>query len=144
MSHGGSRQGAGRTKGVPNKATKERQAKVAAEGITPLDVMIENMRHAHEQALRAEAELSDDKLAELSTAEKPFDAILTEVKRALNYRKVAQACASDAAPYVHPKLATTEVTGKDGAPLIPEATDEQRAQALAVFLAKTGLKAPQT
>lgn len=32
----------------------------------------------------------------------------------------------------------TEVTGKDGAPLIPEVTDDQRAKALAVFLAKSG------
>lgn len=31
-----------------------------------------------------------------------------------------------------------EATGKDGAPLIPEYTDEQRAKALAVFLAKSG------
>lgn len=37
----------------------------------------------------------------------------------------------------------TELTGKDGAPLIPDITDEQRAKALAVFLAKNGV-APET
>lgn len=38
---------------------------------------------------------------------------------------------------VLPDLSNTEVTGKDGKDLIPEATDEQRAKALAVFLAKS-------
>jgi hypothetical protein len=41
-----------------------------------------------------------------------------------------------AAPYIHQKLAAMEVTGKDGKDLIPQATDEDRAKALAVLLAK--------
>ena len=43
-----------------------------------------------------------------------------------------------AAPYIHQKLAAMEVTGKDGKDLIPDATDDDRAKALAVFLAKAG------
>ena len=46
--------------------------------------------------------------------------------------------AKASAPYVHPKLAAIEHTGKDGKDLIPEYTDEQRQRALAVFLAKSG------
>jgi len=42
--NGGRRPGAGRKKGSPNKATIERQARVAATGITPLDVMLTTMR----------------------------------------------------------------------------------------------------
>lgn len=39
----GERRG-GRQKGVPNRASLARQAKVAAEGVTPLDVMLRAMR----------------------------------------------------------------------------------------------------
>ena len=41
---GGKRAGAGRRKGVPNKATAERQAAIAASGEAPLDYMIRVMR----------------------------------------------------------------------------------------------------
>ena len=36
--------GSGRKKNSPNRATKERQARVAATGITPLDFLLEVMR----------------------------------------------------------------------------------------------------
>lgn len=118
MARGGKRLGAGRTKGAPNKANFERQAKIAAGGMTPLDIMIENMRHAHAQAEQAEAELTEDRIAELAHSENPFKAILDEVKKALNYRKVAQQCAADVAPYVHPKLAAIEHSGNPEKPVI--------------------------
>lgn len=41
---GGKRPGAGRKKGIPNKATLGRQAKITASGTTPLDFLIEVMR----------------------------------------------------------------------------------------------------
>ena len=44
MPRGGFRHGAGRKKNSPNKATKERQARVAATGIAPLDYMLGVMR----------------------------------------------------------------------------------------------------
>lgn len=44
MAGGGKREGAGRPKGKPNKANFARQAKIAAEGITPLDYMLEVLR----------------------------------------------------------------------------------------------------
>jgi hypothetical protein len=46
--HGGSRSGAGRKKGGTNQSTRDKQEfarKCAAEGITPAEVMIENMRY---------------------------------------------------------------------------------------------------
>lgn len=114
---GGKRQGAGRKAGLPNKATQARQAKVESTGITPLDVMIANMRQAYAEAQRADEELTGARLKELAKAEDPFKAILAEVKKAVQFRKIAQTCAADAAPYIHPKLASTEVTGKDGGPV---------------------------
>ena len=44
MARGGKREGAGRPAGVPNKATQETQAAVAASGLTPLDYMLGLMR----------------------------------------------------------------------------------------------------
>ena len=47
--------------------------------------------------------------------------------------------AKDAAPYVHPRLAATEVTGKDGGAVkFENVTDEDRVAALARFMARTG------
>jgi len=71
----------GRQKGTPNKITKEREAAIAATGLTPLDYMLGILR--------------DDKCE----------------------RAVRLDAAKAAAPYVHPKLATMELTGKDGGPL---------------------------
>lgn len=44
MPAGGKRPGAGRPKGVPNKASIERQAEIAASGVTPLEFMLNRMR----------------------------------------------------------------------------------------------------
>ena len=44
MPRGGPRSGAGRKGGSPNKASAQRQAEVAATGITPLEYMLAIMR----------------------------------------------------------------------------------------------------
>lgn len=44
MARGGQRAGAGRKAGTPNKASAERQAEVAASGLTPLDYMLTLLR----------------------------------------------------------------------------------------------------
>ena len=44
MARGGSRPGAGRKPGAPNKATQERQKAVAESGMTPLDYLLSVMR----------------------------------------------------------------------------------------------------
>lgn len=41
---GGSRQGAGRKPGVPNKVTAKREAEIASSGLTPLDFMLSVLR----------------------------------------------------------------------------------------------------
>jgi hypothetical protein len=55
MPRGGLRQGAGRKAGAPNKATQARQAKAAAEGILPIDVMLGAMRDLWEGGRKTEA-----------------------------------------------------------------------------------------
>lgn len=99
MARGGKREGAGRKAGVPNKANFERQARIAEGGVTPLDVLIEGMRFHYsiaEEAKRAKPVITDDVTSAL---------------------KSAREFAREAAPYVHPKLANVEHSGKDGGPL---------------------------
>lgn len=81
MSRGGNRPGAGRKRGAPNKASAERQAKVAATGDTPLEYMLKVVRNP-----KADASRRDD-------------------------------MAKAAAPYVHPKLASMQHTGRNGGPI---------------------------
>jgi len=100
MPKGGKREGAGRPKGAPNKASAALAVEIAASGETPLAYMLRVMRD--------------------QTAEHP--------------RRDEMAKA--AAPYVHPKLAAIEHTGKDGEALIPEPDDAQVARALALLVAE--------
>lgn len=83
MAHGGKRSGAGRPKAATSRKTREIAEKVAEEGITPLEIILDIMRKAHER--------SDEEVA--------LDA------------------ATRAAPYIHPRLAAVEVSGKDGGPI---------------------------
>jgi hypothetical protein len=75
---GGKRPGAGRKRGSKNTRTSELARKAAAEGITPLEYMLQRMRDE-----TAEPAHRDD-------------------------------MAKAAAPYIHPKLANIEHTGKNG------------------------------
>lgn len=52
---GGKRVGAGRPRGAVNKATAQRQAEVAASGITPLEYMLQVMRESEDEAKRLDA-----------------------------------------------------------------------------------------
>ena len=78
---GGSRPGAGRKAGTPNKRTQAMQIAVETSGMTPLDYMLSVMRD--------------------------------EVEEPRHRLAAAQA----AAPYVHAKLSSIELTGQDGGPV---------------------------
>jgi hypothetical protein len=111
--YGGKRIGAGRPLGALTVRTRA-VAEAMAKGITPLEVMISNMRHFHRLAESAEAalaEMSAERIAGMSPDEQ-FKHLLAQVKRAAGLRELAQACARDAAPYMHARLATIEHTGE--------------------------------
>jgi hypothetical protein len=91
----GERRG-GRKKGTPNKKTAKTIAAVVAAGITPLDYMLEQMR----KPIPKDAEPA--------------------VKVAMIGLRFEAAKA--AAPYVHPKLANIEHSGKDGKDLFGSIT----------------------
>lgn len=95
-------------------------------GLSPLDVMLDNMRFAHEGAGRALETLA--KIDEADPIEK-FNAY----KEMLNLRTMAQDAAKDAAPYMHPRLANVEHSGPDGGP-IEIATKAQRDGAVSAAL----------
>jgi len=101
----------GRKPGSRNKATQEMLAKVAATGMTPLQIMLDNMRHAYNNALEVEASITP-KLVDGTNPDDAFDVLLAEVEKAVGYRQIAQECAKDAAPYSHPRLAAIEHSGE--------------------------------
>jgi len=86
---GGKQPGAGRPKGVPNKASAARAATVQSTGSTPLDVMIETMRYFRGMAAKHQ-ETDEQKCAE--------------------YLKMAATVAKDAGPYVHQKLSAVDAS----------------------------------
>src|SRR5258705_2588808 len=97
----------GRKRGTPNKATVARQAQAASAagaGVMPLEVMLSNMRFAHEQAERLMEDLNEGSAT-------------TQLSEVMKWRQIAQEAAKDAAPYVHPKLSSVEHGGNDKKPV---------------------------
>lgn len=124
MARGGKREGAGRPAGAVTKRTREVAERVLATGMSPLDVMIDNMRHFQQVALDAEATLegltADEFSGQVSPGASPedqFKFLLAQVKKTVGLRQAAQDAARDAAPYVHAKLASVQHTGEDGGPM---------------------------
>lgn len=123
-SHGGKRLGAGRKAGALTKRTREVAEKSLETGKTPLEVMLENMRHFQRVAIDAETTLEGLTASEFSEQfpanafpEEQFKFLLAQVKNTAGFRQAAQDAARDAAPYIHPKLTAVEHTGKDGGPI---------------------------
>ena len=56
MALGGRRPGAGRKRGVPNRATQKQREAIAASGLTPLDYLLSVMRDEKaDDAIRPDA-----------------------------------------------------------------------------------------
>lgn len=91
MAKGGARQGAGRKRGGKNAKSAEIAQKAAAAGLTPLEYMLDILRG------------------------KPPEG--ADVVQILAYESMRFEAAKAAAPYVHPRLAAVEHSGKDGGPL---------------------------
>lgn len=104
----------GRPVGSVGQKTKMLRAiadKAIAEGVHPLEVMLDNMRFYHQRAdVLQTAVLA--KVAKVSLKSKEALELLEEFKELGENRMKAQSCAVDAAPYVHPRLSATQVTGE--------------------------------
>lgn len=106
---GGARPNAGRKKSSVTVRTREIAEKVISEtkeGDSPLEVMLDIMRELREAALQAKASEDEDTR-----------------KASTKLMMLAADVAKDAAPYIHPRLAAIEHTGKDGKDLIPESPE---------------------
>lgn len=119
--HGGRREGSGRKVGTLNKRTREIAELAMAEGKTPLEVMLANMRHFQQVALDAEAVLAGLSVEEMGgkdmSPDEQFKMLLAKAKNAAGFRQMAQECARDAASYLHPRLTAVAHTGPDGGPV---------------------------
>lgn len=112
MPRGGKREGAGRTIGALTKKTRAVAERAMAEGKSPLEVMLDNMRYFQQVALDAEAVIENMTAGEIGgEPAEQFKMLLAEVKKAAGLRIMAHECARDAAPFLHPRLSSTEVKG---------------------------------
>lgn len=108
MPAGGRRAGAGRPKGTVMLKTHEFIEKALAGGPSPLDVMLMAMRYHLKE--------HQEHLARLPTlpTEQEQRACQREASAALS---TSAGHARDAAPYIHPRLQTTELKGDGGSPI---------------------------
>lgn len=101
---GGKQLNAGRPVGSLSTRTKAIRAiadQAIAEGVHPLHVMLENMRFYYEKAVVLQTAILKD------IGKKPPLELLEALKELGSFRNLAQSCAVDAAPYVHPRLSAT-------------------------------------
>ena len=96
---GGAREGAGRPKGKLNNRTKVLMERAAVAGIMPIEVLLNDMRYFYNLGERQLADVAI--YADISAQEAAF-------KTALGLKALARECAIQAAPYVHPKLASIQ------------------------------------
>jgi len=115
MPKGGLRPGTGRPKGALAKKTRAVAEKAAATGMTPLEVMIDNMRHFYQAAVDAEATIAgmtvDEMLGKIgvdATPDEQFKFLLAQVKQTAGFRQMAQDAARDASPFIHPRLSAVD------------------------------------
>jgi hypothetical protein len=111
---GGARPGAGRKEGSLTKRTREIAEVAAAQGITPLEVMMSTMMALYKEAGNCGRE-HHEYGHEVSEHDDGHSAMITENR--IKLLNMAATIARHAAPYVHPRLSAIEHTGKDGAPL---------------------------
>ena len=93
MAKGGARSGAGRKPGGKNTKSREIADRAASEGITPLEVMLKAMRVSYAGYEAAAVEVGKE-------------------EQAIGCLMKASEVAKDAAPYIHPRLASVDVKAK--------------------------------
>lgn len=121
MARGGKREGAGRTKGAVTVRTRKIAMQAAAEGITPVEVMLDNMRFYHQAAGVAldrllggasPAEIINEHDPKSLDPENPPNTV-EAVKLILDLRQRAGEAAKDAAPYMHARISPIEARDRD-------------------------------
>lgn len=114
----------GRPKGSGDRRTAKIAIEAAMKGITPIEVMLENMRWAHESARDLVADINSMvKAGEASRIvrkegddEDKFETVFDMYREMIRLKSLAQDCARDAAPYIHPRYTTITVSDDDESP----------------------------
>jgi hypothetical protein len=110
MAGGGKRIGSGRKLGAATRKTREIADKAAAEGITPLEVHLSNMRYYFAEAEKAQANLNGitfESTKDLGEKER-FELLKAAVKETFDLRQLADESANKASRFMHPPLAAVE------------------------------------
>ncbi|WP_454813782.1 hypothetical protein [Labrys neptuniae] len=111
--HGGSRAGSGRPRGRLNTLTEAEKRKALARGLSALEIMTDLMNHNYRRWKK-----------ESDKPEPDEEALMSKHKATLE-------SATALAPYVHPKLAAVQHTGKNGGAIqfldLSKLSDEQLA-----------------
>ena len=129
---GGARPGSGRKPGLASEkkygTVLEVMASEHMDGLTPIEVMLHNMKYYHDRAADLDAKLEE--VATLMTPQALAAGgaevlnVLHLIKDIGEFRMKAQECAVDAAIYVHPRLAALaiKVSSGDSKKPLPEIT----------------------
>lgn len=96
---GGKQPGAGRPKGAINKKTQELITRATEEGISPIEVLLNDMRFYYSLG-----EMEMQQVYMMEPGKKKANAF----RAAGALKDIARGCARDAAPYIHPKLASLQ------------------------------------
>lgn len=106
----------GRPKGRAATLTSDAAARVMASGITPIDVMHDNMMFFFRRGLQLSDQLSDmifmareQFLRNEEGASAELEKMIRLFEKVTQARSSAQECARDLAPYCHSRLATLTV-----------------------------------
>lgn len=146
MSRGGKRENAGRKVGSVTVRMRETAEKALKEGLTPLEVMLNNMRFYAEGADRAMQKVLEGISAAEIAKDHPEakvhqgDIPLTTVdafRVVLNLRQLAGEAAKDAAAYCHARIAPADSKSKDDEEFVP------LAQRLAEYEREEAIEASQ-
>lgn len=96
---GGRQPGAGRPKGAITSKAQQVLSSAALEGISPLEVLLNDMRFFYN--------LGENKMTEAAMQE-PGKKQAAAFRSACSLKEISRNCARDAAPFIHPKLASLQ------------------------------------
>lgn len=97
---GGKQKGAGRPQGAITKKNQEIQLRAIEQGITPMEVLLEDMRYFHN--------LANIQLTPIMYKEFDSEENIELLKRVMGLKSIARECAESVAAFIHPKLASID------------------------------------
>lgn len=124
MAHGGKRAGSGRKSGSLTVKNREIAERVLANGgLTPLEVILDNMRFYHQASVHLVAKLLEQgappPMGEPAPDANPNQNVVDALREVLGFRKMAGEAAKEAAPYLHPRLSSVVEDDGEGEETVP-------------------------